>query len=467
MKHIMTQLKNSAYKNAIISFTVILVGSLIIWFAGPHIKHLHLASAGRRVYLLALVFLIWGVSNFAFKDKWSVSKINALLKAATKNLPQTAETSKIHLARLPWYLLIGPSGSGKSTLLSNANVNFVLKNHLDQNIIETIAKAQNLDWWVTPDNVILDVPGTYLTPGSEEEAVASSTPWDELFQKKPANAVQGVVVALPLNDLTDREACEQFTSNLKIRIKQLQEKFGSNLAFYFTVTKCDLLPGFLEFFNNSGSDELSQAWGVTMPTVGNNQTLVETFSNRFNALISRLNKQLIWRLHQEMGSFERVFIKDFPLQVEHLKVMLVEILKTLSTAETNLNLQGVYMTSAMQHGAEEQVQVQKHLTTNESMTSLQIMQTPVMPSRSYFIRQFIMQALIAPHAELPKLWQKRSSVYALCASTIAITIAFLGYDIFYEKNNKDKTIEVSSFNIVMPQAAPAETKVGDSLTIVS
>src|SRR3990167_393311 len=75
---------------------------------------------------------------------------------------------KIKLHTLPWYLLIGSSGSGKSTLLTNSNVNFILEKQLDETHMKPVITSGSCDWWVTPDAVLVDVPGSYVS-GKEKK----------------------------------------------------------------------------------------------------------------------------------------------------------------------------------------------------------------------------------------------------------------------------------------------------------
>jgi len=70
-------------------------------------------------------------------------------------------------------------------------------------------------------------------------------------------------------------------------------------------------------------------------------------------LIKRINKQLIWRLHQERNPLARPYIKDFPLHIERLKEAVITLLKTLALPD--LLISGVYLTSATQSKTEDSV----------------------------------------------------------------------------------------------------------------
>jgi type VI secretion system protein ImpL len=471
MKHILNRLSKQGYKKELILFTTFIVSSVIIWFAGPAIKlgeHIPLESGRVRVFMIVALYVVLLIKALRGRRKNSANaqyplQINPLGKkiASVFNKALPASNAKIKLSKLPWFLVMGTAGSGKSSLLNNSQISFLPKERVDPESLTEIAANGACDWWLTPDAMLLDVPATYLTPAPE-------TQWLNLFNKKwrGQNSVSGVIITMSLSELIDVNSRNFLIENLRERIIELKEKFGRAVPFYFTLTKCDLLPGFLDFFAHSGTDELGQAWGITLPTT---TPLVETFTNRFNALIKRLNKQLIWRLHQERGAYERVFIKDFPLQIEHLKEVLIETLQHLTRMDNDFCLQGVYLTSAVQQSAPDLNASRTIDAVPTTSAALQIMRVPTMPSRSYFIRQFLLQGLSSHYGRPTKIWQKRPVIYGVCATAVTFTVAFLGYDIFYsqQKMMALASTTVDTFNIIVPQDKPQETQVGDSLTIVS
>jgi type VI secretion system protein ImpL len=480
MMRTLTLLNKQRYKKEIILFGTFLFSSSLIWIIGPHIKlwhHAPLHSVGKRFTAIILLYAAMLAKYFLNRrkkqavsvgmDRMPVQQIfsapnNSRLQKVTQLFQQivTPSDAQIKLNKLPWFLVVGPAGSGKSSLMNNSQISYIPKTRVAQESLDDIANNGGCDWWLTQDAVLLDGPKDYLTS-------APDNTWQNLFTRKwrGKNALSGVIVTLPLSDLIEPSTRGRLIGHLKNRITELKEKFGADLPFYFTLTKCDLLPGFLDFFAHSGTDELGQAWGISLPA---HTPLVETFSNRFNALIKRLNKQLIWRLHQERGTYERVFIKDFPLQVENLKEILINVLQILTSSGNTFSLQGVYLTSAVQQNAPDMPR-ERTIETNLSVPALQIMRVPAMPSRSYFIRQFLLQGLSTQYGRTPKIWQRRPVIYGICASTITLTIAFLGYDIFYSKEKMlamQDTV-ISTFNIVIPQDKPQETQIGDSITVVS
>jgi type VI secretion system protein ImpL len=496
MKHILNLLqrhiRTSEYRIWLKPLSILLTCAIVIWFLGPHLSvagHLILTSIKRRLLVIGLLALACG-AKFYFSSRKEQIKKATMPTALDKKLQilegqvrgamnflnkplMNNQGSDYKLHNLPWYLLIGPNSAGKTTLLANSNINFILKKQLKPEDIKNIPTSESCSWWVTHDSVLLDVPGSYVNLSSANTSPPNLL-WpnflDMIKKFRPDNPMNGVVVALPLSDLINQETRTQLIRNLKDRIDELRGKFGSELPFYFTITKCDLLPGFTEFFGDCGSDELSQAWGVTLPSRADHTDLARTCALRFNALIKRLNKQLIWRLHQERGLLERVHVKDFPLHIERLKDILVQVLNALSNPVANFSLQGVYLTSAIQPpAAPEQSKIQPQLTTNESQQALQIMHNPAMPSRSYFIRQLLLQGLLNSYGRSSKIWQERRLIYAICACGIASTIIFSGYDIVHTKQQivaMQENIVVPTFNIVMPEAKQEEQKISDTVTVI-
>ena len=471
MKPLIKQLSNITTTKHFYPLVIFSAIAILIWFCGPQIAiadAVPLAEPEKRFYTILAVFLAWvlkinflsGNSNNSSQQTNAPTPLSFINPELAKKL-QTIESrfqgamrflkktmidkqgKNVSLYHLPWYLLIGPAQSGKTTMLANANINFILAKQFKNENLRNIPPSDVCDWWVTRDAVMLDVPSSYLY-AKQKNIPANADPqkngssnglWQNflllLKKYRGKKALTGVVLTLPLPDLMSSQNKERAFAELKQRIAELREQFGNHLPFYFTITKCDQLSGFADFFSDSGSDELSQAWGVTLPHAKENESLAEVFTNRFNALIKRLNKQLIWRLHQERNPFTRPQIKDFPLQVERLKENIINTIKIL-TPETGFNLQGVYLTSSMQQVAEE-TQTTHLQAASMSTGALQIMRNPVMPSRAYFVRQLLLQALLVPaeHSGAANRmsftfdWRKNPTIYAVSICAAVLTAGYL------------------------------------------
>ncbi len=459
----------------IISFILI---SLLIWYGGPLLEIANqtpLAASEKRFYIIAVIFLAW-LLKFIFvhvETKSTEPKLHALqgrFQGAINFLKKNTVTNKlgaiINLSQLPWYLLIGPKGSGKTTLLANSTVNFILaKQQFKPENLKMILPSDTCDWWVTRDHVLVDIPGTYITVKNQQQPSADNILWNNLLNLikkfRPQHTLRGILITLHLPELIKQQSNQQKNRafyDIKKRIIDLKKQFGDQMPFYLIITKCDLLPGFVDFFTESSSDELTQAWGITLPKINENENLIDIFTQRFNALIKRLNKQLIWRLHQERNSNARSYIKDFPLQIERLKEALTNFIKAL--AIPNLYLNSVYLTSATQFSTEEQTPHLPSMANHFSQQALQIISSPSIPARTHFVKQLILQCLSNSNDPQPtfsrtqKIWRHRLA-YALSIGTVITAAVFLGQD-FQQSIQKAYSIQndLAQYQLFIQQPNP-------------
>lgn len=450
-------------KTYLISIVILFLLFLIIWLRGPELTIWNLSpleTTEQRFCVTALAFIVWFL-KLIFIDtnpKKTINNKPSLSPGARKKLQRlqgrfygaieflkktviTKHDKKINLLRLPWYLIIGPTGAGKSTLLANANINFILAKNLKSGNAKVIAQSDMCDWWATRDVVLVDIPGAYLVSKTNSSPPAHSLYhllWQHLlrlvqqFHRK--KTLHGVIIALNLPEIIKqhRQQKNQVLHDIKKRVNELLDTFGPQLPIHLVITKCDLLPGFIEFFGECSTDETGQSWGITIPPRTENENLIDVFMHRFNVLIKRLNKQLISKLHQERNPNARPYIKDFPLHIEQLKEGIAQFLKALMIP--HLQIQGIYLTSGKQDDGEDEHNTYLSSTlSNANTQALQIMSTPVMPSRSYFVRQLILHNLLATSPQPDQkikhknIWQRRI-VYTTSIGAIITASIFLGRD---------------------------------------
>jgi len=450
-RYYMKQFIRNANAKQLIALVTLIIISLAVWFDGPLlvIKNQYpLHQVEKRLYIIAFLFFVW-LLDFIFSSPPAKAKILipttpeihqklAVLRGRFQGAFRFLKKTLIHkhgksvnLASLPLYLLIGPAHSGKTCLLAKATVPFMLTKQFKH---DKITAGETCDWWATREMVIVDVPSHYLI---EKYKILWETTLKLIkYYRKAPTPLNAVIVTLPFPELIKQQHLQQkklVMEEMKQKILQLRAQFGSQLNFYFIITKCDHLPGFNEFFSESSIEELAQAWGITIPTPKQNESLSDIFTQRFNALIKRLNNQLIWRLHQERNANTRPAIKDLPLHMERLKETLCDFLKLLSL--TDLHLQGVYLTSALQPTLEEHIAHSQSaaLHTNQPLHLLNI---PPSASKPYFIKQLILQGLLTTTESkiiLPvtkhhtKRWQKRVA-YVASVMTIMTAAVLLGHD---------------------------------------
>ncbi len=338
-----------------------------------------------------------------------------------------AARKNTYLSTLPWCFLIGPAGAGKTTLLARSGLRYILSKKFQE---DSIPPSEDCHWWVTRQAVLVDVPGSYIASNRVSRALfrhVLSLMTGSAHKKK----LNSIVLAVHLPALMKKERSEErnkVVAHLRKRLIELREVWGP-LPIHLVVTQCDLLLGFSEFFSESDRDDIAEPWGVTLSALEDNQKIESVFSEQFDLLIQQLNKQLIWRLHQERSVDARVRIKEFPVQVEKLKRFIVRFLEALSLPE--LPLQSVYLTSATQDTKQEKSS--EPLVNDAALPMIASLVFPVAPNRAYFTRQlilhrFVVKTIIGRGLTKDPLWWRRRIAIGVAATVILLASLFLGYD---------------------------------------
>lgn len=368
--------------------------SLVIWFGGPLIAvagYTPLASPVVRLVVVMVLLLLWGLNNLRLQMKANkenegliegLSEIPKeaaapadagvseeelqLLKERFRESMQVLKKAKLssasgeaRLYELPWYIIIGPPGSGKTTALVNSDLHFPLADRFGKEAVKGVGGTRNCDWWFTDEAVLVDTAGRYTTQDTHEAADAAA--WggflDLLRKHRRRRPINGVIVAVSVSDLMQQTEYERNLNAQAIRrrIQELNQKLGISFPIYLLLTKCDLIAGFVEFFDDLGRDERAQVWGLTFPVEVSNQPdgPLQAFEAEFDALLARLNERLLWRLHHERDVRRRNLILSFPQQVANLKPVISEFIRDVfreSRYEERALLRGAYFTSGTQEG---------------------------------------------------------------------------------------------------------------------
>ena len=394
----MKRLFSWLFKRSVLTFLGVLLLSLVIWFEGPLLAFNGsepFASSGVRWFFILLMFGIWA-GYFLWKAiaAWLENrKLMASLAAAQEPevkpaaLPQQATfdeqaalskrmqqamdvlrksaAGKLkwggqYLYQLPWYMFVGAPGSGKTTTLLHSGLRFPLAETMGPGAIGGVGGTRQCDWWFTDEAVLLDTAGRYTTQDSNAEVDQAG--WHGflglLKKHRPRRPINGVIVALSVADLLQQgpDARQAQALAIRARIKELHEKLGSSFPVYVTVTKCDLLAGFIEFFDNLGREERAQVWGMTFPLAagGNAATALTQFPAEFEALERQLQARVLDRVQAERDLQRRALLYRFPQQFAAIGDVLGGFLNTVfapTRYEETALLRGVYFTSGTQEGS--------------------------------------------------------------------------------------------------------------------
>lgn len=342
-----------------------------------------------------------------------------------------------YLYHLPWYIIIGAPGSGKTTALINSGLEFPLADKFGKEAIRGVGGTRNCDWWFTNEAILLDTAGRYTTQDSNQQDDA--TAWGGFLQllrkNRPRRPINGVLVTVSVSDLLSQPGPERerYALTVRQRIQDLYQQLGVRIPIYLLVTKTDLLPGFIEYFDDLGKEQREQVLGFTLPyqdqgPVLDKAALGQVFSSEFEAISQRLFNGSIERLEAERDPTRRALIYSFPQQFTALREVLGEFLGNAfsgSKFDEAMILRGLYFTS----GTQEDSPIDRIMGVLARSFKVERRALPAQKStgRSYFLTRTL-RDVIFPESELAGTnlkWERRRG-WLQAAAFVLIGVVALG-----------------------------------------
>lgn len=253
-----------------------------------------------------------------------------------------------NLLKTPWYIVLGENDCGKNTMINNAG--------LSCTIIENAA-ANNAYQWHLAENAVFITTNLKIT---EQKDIAHWLALIKFLKKyRGRKTINGVILTINLSSLILQDVTQKqnYIQIIQQYLSKLHQKLGTRIPVYLLFTKCDLIAGFIEFFNDLNQENRKQIWGITLPLdlptdVKNIQAFL---NNEYDQLIHRLNEHLLWRISREPNPKRRELIAYFPQQMQLLKKLIVNFTtQTLAHGENpvdnRLHFRGIYFSSAKQTG---------------------------------------------------------------------------------------------------------------------
>lgn len=287
--------------------------------------------------------------------------INERFKEALGVLKSTGKgkRSKAFIYDIPWYIIIGPPGSGKTTALLNSGLSFPLQEKFGAEALRGVGGTRDCDWWFTNEAILIDTAGRFTSQDSHKKVDEAG--WDKFIQLlkkyRPERPINGAMVTMSLSDLMGQTSEERlaYARTIRQRIEELIGGLGITFPIYFMFTKCDMVSGFNEFFARFGKDERSQVWGETFEfdSKRGHEVDVSNYGERFDRLVTRLEDQVLDRVHEERDRDSRAMILGFPAQMLSLRDIVCEFVNECFASNRYskpVQLRGIYYTSGTQEG---------------------------------------------------------------------------------------------------------------------
>jgi type VI secretion system protein ImpL len=405
----------------------LLLLSAVIWFGGPYLalgEFRPLESTIGRIIAIALIVVLWGFkgllrelkalrasTKFAAQVVKQEDPVSARASADTRQMRQRFEEAiealrksktrkgRINLYELPWYIIIGPPGAGKTTAIVNSGLNFPLSQKFGKEALRGVGGTRNCDWWFTDQAILLDTAGRYTTQDSDESTDAAG--WVEflalLRRYRKRRPINGILVAISVLDLATQSDVDRarHVAAVRQRLDELRQHLKITVPVYLIVTKCDLLAGFSEFFDDLSQDGRAQVWGTTFDIeLSRSGEAVDRFASEFDLLVERLNTRLLARMEAERDVNRRGLIFGFPRQFAGVRRPVTEFVSEVfgsSSFSERALLRGVYFTSGTQEGTP----IDRMLGALARTFGLGVkaLHSQTVRGRAYFIQQLLTHVL--------------------------------------------------------------------------
>ena len=351
-------------------------------------------------------------------------------------------SGKAALYALPWYMFIGPPASGKSTALRHSGLQFPSLSGSGQGL-QGVGGTRNCDWWFTNEGVLLDTAGRYVT---HEEDQAEWVAFLDLLKKyRTHSPINGVIATIAISDLVQASDAEVEThaKQIRARIDELITRLGVVFPVYVMFTKCDLVQGFTEFFDELNSAERERVWGCTFPKVPpTNDPPAIRFRNEFDGLLSALQGRRLTRLVNTRGS-HKVTILGFPMQMASTRDRLtkfVEVLFQANPYQENPLLRGFYLTSGTQEGTPID-RILGAVGRASGLSDVSLASYLPTESKSYFLRNLFTE-IIFPDRQLvapsSTIYRQRGylRIGAVVVSVLLVLLAVIGLAVSFIGNKR-------------------------------
>lgn len=439
--------------------------SFTIWFAAPLIAYGDFDPFDSSLARLIPIGLIWiALLGYFGWRSWAARKAQAKLEsavmasdAADDDSDQLSERmadaiatlkhtfpGRNFLYELPWYLIIGPPGTGKTTALVNSGLRFPLSTDGGRHAIAGVGGTRYCDWWFSEDAVLIDTAGRYTTQDSNEQSDRKS--WMSfvslLKAQRPKQPINGVIIAISIEDLLTLKAAEiaEHSAAIRKRLLELYDLLKVDFPVYAMFTKADLISGFNEYFGAFPEDKRRQVWGATFQSEDRKKNFVDQVPTELDDLVIRLGQVTADRLQAEPDPVARILAFGFPAQVAALRDSVSAFLSTIfepTRYHSRAQLRGFYFASGTQQGTPID-QMLGAMGSDFGSTTSSYMSTT---GKSYFIHDLFLK-VIFPEAgwvsrDMAAVRRASSMRIGAVAAMVLVTIGLsTGFVLSYTKNRQ-------------------------------
>lgn len=288
------------------------------------------------------------------------------------------------LYRLPWILVVGPPADGKTTTIRNAGIRWPVTPRMDETAgaydvkIEGAGGTRSCNWFFSTKAIILDTAGRWQ---ARDQGQADEEEWLQFLQMlqkhRPKRPINGVIAICSIQRVVEnREEALEWAQKIRRQIDEIMEKLGTHIPVYLILNKCDLIPGFVEYFLDLSQTSRKQIWGFTRsykPKLRKSGSGLESELGEVQAdldaeldkLMDVLEQRRMHRLTDPSAdTAERRALLLFPDEFRAIREPIREFVSAIFVENTfyqNPVLRGLYFTSATQSEGNPIVQLMRQV----------------------------------------------------------------------------------------------------------
>ena len=422
---------------------------IIIWFISPHLHiggDIPFRSIGARVCILTLfasIYILKITGQFIHRYrresiKQLTSSAAIALKFIKTIIPKTSAylQLKYHLIKhrltsnktnmppnkLAWYLILGSEQSGKKTLLANSGLYFSKAEHFGDKATSYLTQTPEIDWWFSEACL-------FINPMNADKE-ASRQNWKKLVKilkrDRKTRPINGILLPVSLLDLMtySNQQRQTMAHDIGYYIRDIYQQFKAKVPVYLIFTKCDLIEGFIDFFNDLSKTELNQIWGISFPFAESHSAFAikNHFNNEYRQIIEHLRSRVLFALDSERTLEGRERIFAFPQQMQLLKQPIETFISELFTATRiphAMQLRGAYFISSIQAG--KPIDLLMQAMSKKFQLIAPSNERPERMGECYFLRH-LFSKVILPEAKLMGLSERRSIIKTITFKTLQLSL---------------------------------------------
>ena len=348
-----------------------------------------------------------------------------------------------NIYKFPWYLIVGEPGSGKTEAIRHSNVGFPPGL---QNELQGVGGTINMNWWFTNQAVFLDTAGRLMF---EEVKPGETNEWKEFLQllvrNRPNCPVNGLLLIIPTDALikdSDTKLNEK-AGKIAAQFELIQRTLDIRFPVFVMVTKCDMMSGFREFFDDfADAASVNQMLGWSNPDDRDAPFAPDRVTDHLATVVKRIKKRRLSLLRdpvpqkgEERRTDEVDALYSLPQSIQLIAPRLRQYLEKIFVAgpwsPKPLFLRGIYFTSSMREGAA----LDQELAQALGLGADQLAEAKVWEKeRAYFLRDiftekvFRERGLVTRATNTKKMLRTRGLL--LWGTASVLSLAFIGFTLY-------------------------------------